>query len=140
MYKRQGSTSQALCCLSATAVRDNMQLIAVVLGSPTSAKRFSSAKALLDYGFANYGVKVLTQEGEEIIDAAVEKGNAETVKGISGTGLSELRKKSDTGDCERIIELDENIKAPVYKGDRIGTMKFVRGDTAVSYTHLPQGR
>lgn len=128
---KTGSTSQALCCLSATAVRDNMQLIAVVLGSPTSAKRFSSAKALLDYGFANYGVKVLTQEGEEIIDAAVEKGNAETVKGISGTSLSELRKKSDTGDCERIIELDENIKAPVYKGDRIGTMKFVRGDTEV---------
>ena len=128
---KTGSTSQALCCLSATALRDNMQLIAVVLGSPTSAKRFSSAKALLDYGFANYSVKVLTQEGEEIIDAQVEKGSAETVKGVAGAGFSELCKKSAAGECERIIEMDENIKAPVYKGDRIGTMKFVRGDSEV---------
>ncbi|MGN0148794.1 MAG: D-alanyl-D-alanine carboxypeptidase family protein, partial [Clostridia bacterium] len=55
---KTGSTSQALCCLSATAKRDDMQLVGVVLGAPTSAERFASAKTLLDYGFSHYNVKI----------------------------------------------------------------------------------
>ena len=60
---KTGSTDKALCCLSATAKRDDLQLIAVVLGAPTSNDRFNDARTLLDYGFANYDVeKFATKE------------------------------------------------------------------------------
>ena len=80
---KTGSTSAALCCLSASAKRDGMQLIAVVLGSPTSDKRFSSARALLDYGFANYKIRKLISEGEELCDVDIVNGVDETIKGIA---------------------------------------------------------
>ncbi len=133
---KTGSTSKALCCLSASAKRDNMQLIAVVLGAPTSAKRFESAKALLDYGFANYGVKIHTSEGEEILRAGVEKGKTEDFKVISATDFKELVTKSENGECEKQIILDENLKAPIHIGDRVGTMRFVRGESEVGEVEL----
>ena len=70
---KTGSTSKALCCLSAAAKRNDMQLIAVVLGAPTSAERFASAKSLLDYGFANYAVNTQITAGDEVQKIAVEK-------------------------------------------------------------------
>lgn len=133
---KTGSTSKALCCLSASAKRDNMQLIAVVLGAPTSAKRFESAKALLDYGFANYGVKIHTSEGEEILRAGVEKGKTEDFKVVSATDFKELVTKSENGECEKQIILDEKLTAPIHIGDRVGTMRLVRGESEVGEVEL----
>lgn len=123
---KTGSTSQALCCLSATAVRDNMQLIAVVLGAPTSAKRFSSARALLDYGFAAYKINTLAQKDTEIERVAVEKGMAEDVSAVCGDDYFELVQKNDTAETETQITIDEHLTAPVKAGQKIGTMCFIR--------------
>lgn len=122
---KTGSTSKALCCLSATALRDNMQLIAVVLGAPTSAKRFSSAKALLDYGFANYGVKIFRTEGEETVEADVSKGMEDRVMLVTGNSFEQLVKKNAQNDVEEIIDVDENISAPVEVGQKLGEMRFM---------------
>jgi len=133
---KTGSTSKALCCLSATAKRDDMQLIAVVLGAPTSAKRFESAKALLDYGFANYGVKIHVTEGEEITKSEVEKGRVDEFKVVSARGFSELISKSENGECEKQIFLNEKITAPLSVGDKVGTLRLVRNEEEIGEIDL----
>ncbi len=133
---KTGSTSEALCCLSASAERDGMQLIAVVLGAPTSAKRFSSAKSLLDYGFANYGIKKLAEAGEEIADADVAGGTDSTVKAVTAEEKSLLMKKSDGVEPERRVFVNEDIKAPVKQGDVIGELQFVNGEDIIDKVEL----
>lgn len=136
---KTGSTSQALCCLSATAVRDNMQLIAVVLGAPTSAKRFSSARALLDYGFAAYKINTLAQKDKEIERVAVEKGMAEDVSAVCGDDYFELVQKNDTAETETQITMDEHIMAPVKAGQKIGTMCFIRNGEEIGRIDINAG-
>lgn len=133
---KTGSTSKALCCLSASAKRDDMQLIAVVLGAPTSAKRFEGAKALLDYGFANYGVKIHVRKGEEIVRAEVEKGKIDECMAVAADDFEELVRKGTNGECERQIIMDENLTAPIGSGDKIGIMRLVRNGEIIGEVDL----
>lgn len=128
---KTGSTSQALCCLSATAKRDDMQLVGVVLGAPTSAERFASAKTLLDYGFSHYNVKKLISEGEELEPAAVSKGVSETVGTISGGECSLLVEKNKDDNISSEIILDENLTAPIERGQKIGIVKFALNEEVI---------
>ena len=121
---KTGSTSKALCCLSATAIRDGMQLVAVVLGSPTSAKRFSSARALLDYGFAGYKINYMAKQGETAEDVKIEKGVKEYVGTVYANDCSRLMKKSEAVEFEKEFIAEENLKAPIKKGQKTGTMIF----------------
>lgn len=133
---KTGSTSKALCCLSASALRDNMQLIAVVLGAPTSAKRFSSAKALLDYGFANYRIVTLTTAGEEFCEAALRNGENETVKAVSSEDKTVLFNKSEYTEPEKRVFLKEDISAPISAGDELGEVEFVCGEKVIERVKL----
>lgn len=121
---KTGSTSKALCCISATAKRDDMQLIAVVLGAPTSDNRFSDARTLLDYGFANYAIDRPIKQGDIVGEIAVEKGVSDLVSVCAKTEFSLLVPKSQKGGCEGEIIIDESIKAPVEKGQIVGNMIF----------------
>ncbi len=125
---KTGSTSEALCCLSASAVRDNMQLIAVVLGAPTSAARFSSAKALLDYGFSHYRINHLISGGENVCDADIEGGTDKQVGAEAAQDLTLLQNKTDTKELEKRVYINEGLKAPIKKGDVIGSVEFADGD------------
>lgn len=129
---KTGSTSKALCCLSATAKRDDMQLIAVILGALTSKKRFEGARALLDYGFANYQTITYVTAGEDMGKAAVEKGEENEVGVMAGEGYSALGKKGDSDNAEREIVLDEKITAPLSAGDRVGTLKINRNGETIA--------
>lgn len=127
---KTGSTSKALCCLSATAKRNDMQLIAVVLGAPTSAERFSSAKSLLDYGFANYAVNTQVTAGDEVDRVHVEKGVDNEVGVVAGDTYSTLVKKGQEENVTKEVIIDEQITAPIEAGEKIGTMKISRdGET-----------
>lgn len=119
---KTGSTSKALCCLSAAAKRNDMQLIAVVLGAPTSAERFASAKSLLDYGFANYAVNTQITAGDEVQKIAVEKGVDKEVGVVAGDSCSTLVKKGQEDNITKEIKIDETITAPIEAGQKIGTM------------------
>lgn len=128
---KTGSTSKALCCLSAAAKRNDMQLIAVVLGAPTSAERFSSAKSLLDYGFANYSVSTQITAGDKIQDVPVEKGIESEVSVVAGDTYSTLIKKGGEDGITTEIVLDETLTAPLEAGEKVGVMKINRdGQTA----------
>ena len=121
---KTGSTSQALCCLSASAIRNDMQLIAVVLGAPTSDKRFSSARTLLDFGFANYKINNLIKANEKICDVNVINGTEKFVKAIAKEDKSMLSDKSNSKEIERHVFV-EDVTAPIDKGTVLGYMEFL---------------
>ena len=129
---KTGSTSKALCCLSAAAKRNDMQLIAVVLGAPTSAERFASAKSLLDYGFANYAVNTQITAGDEVQKIAVEKGVDKEVDVFAGDSCSTLVKKGQEDNITKEIKIDETITAPIEAGQKIGTMTISRDGEVIA--------
>lgn len=129
---KTGSTSKALCCLSAAAKRNDMQLIAVVLGAPTSAERFASAKSLLDYGFANYAVNTQITAGDEVQKIAVEKGMDKEVDVVAGDSCSTLVKKGQEDNITKEIKIDETITAPIEAGQKIGTMTISRDGEVIA--------
>ncbi len=123
---KTGSTSKALCCLSATAKRNDMQLIAVVLGAPTSKERFAAASGLLDYGFANYSVNKALNAGEEVLKVPILKGKEKTELSVAGEkSCSILLPKGKQNEIERKEEIPENVVAPIKKGDVIGKIDFL---------------
>lgn len=129
---KTGSTSKALCCLSAAAKRNDMQLIAVVLGAPTSAERFASAKSLLDYGFANYAVNTQITAGDEVQKIALEKGVDKEVGVVAGDSCSTLVKKGQEDNITKEIKIDETITAPIEAGQKIGTMTISRDGEVIA--------
>ena len=121
---KTGSTSLALFNLSASATRDGLSLIAVIMKAPTSALRFSNATSLLDYGFNNYSYKSFGNQGETIKQIAVNKGLSETVNAVYETSPSFLIKKGEEAGITYEISLDESVQAPISQGQILGTIKY----------------
>lgn len=136
---KTGSTSKAQCCLSATAKRDGMQLIAVVLGAPTSKDRFSSASALLDYGFAQYALKQEVTAGDIIGEVEVAKGKQELVKAAAQEGFAYLMTKGAEPDIQRDVRFEEKLSAPIEKGEKIGKIVFTVDNEVVGEVTLTAG-
>ena len=103
----------------------------MVLGSPTSAKRFASARALLDYGFASYKIDLPAKKGDVVEEAEVKKGVEDKVNAVCGNDFSRLVRKDDTAETEKHTELYENITAPIKAGQKIGEMSFIRNGAEV---------
>lgn len=118
---KTGSTDSALYCVSATAERDGMELIAVVMKSPTSAQRFEDAKALLDYGFANY---TLARVYPDVPLAPVEVllGTTAQVQPQLERECSLLVRKGEEGLISTQIQLAQDLEAPVERGQKLGQM------------------
>ena len=119
---KTGSTSKAGFCISATAKRDNLHLICVIMGAETSKKRQADASSLLSYGFANYAINNYVQKDAEVAELKVEKGMSKTVKIITKEDCSYLGAKNEKAEHETVIKLDKKIKAPVQKGDLAGSL------------------
>ena len=123
---KTGFTSGAGYCLSASAQRDGMELIAVVMGAETSAKRNESCKQLLDYGFANYAL--FSPALEEVPAVPVKLGKADSVSlrmEESGQLLVEKARKSG---ISSEITLEQEVSAPVSQGQRLGTVTVRSGE------------
>ncbi len=118
---KTGSTSKAGFCVSATAERDGVSLICVIMGAESGDKRNAMASRLLDYGFANYGVYQYTPE--ELDDLKVTGGVSEYVK-IEAEGFSCVLEKGKISKIKYRIELPESVSAPLKKGDKIGEIVF----------------
>lgn len=125
---KTGSTSKALCCLSATAKRDDMQLIAVVLGAPNSKSRFASASALLDYGFAKYTVKKPVTAGDTAGEVPISKGVKDSVVGVYSASFSHLEEKASAREITTDICIEQGISAPIEVGQKLGSAEFYKGD------------
>ena len=123
---KTGFTSGAGYCLSATAQRDGMELIAVVMGCDTSKDRFNACKAMLDHGFANYALVSPQLSGE--LSVPVKLGKAPKVSVEPGKSSALLIDKAHKSSVTTDIRLDEAVSAPVSKGQKLGTMTVRAGE------------
>lgn len=121
---KTGFTQKSMYCLSATATRNGMSLVAVVLGAPTSKDRFSDASKLLNYGFNGFVIKPGVKKGEDIANVSLEKGVANSVLAKSDQDFNMLVKKTDKSELTYEINFKDHVEAPIKKGDALGTMTF----------------
>lgn len=135
---KTGSTDSALYCLSGTAERDGMELIAVIMKDATSAQRFEDAKALLSYGFSTYALKNIMPE-TPLAPVPVVLGTQATVQPVLGEGGSLLLEKSKAGNLQQSVTLAEFVEAPVAKGDVLGTLTVASGGEVVTEIPLLAG-
>lgn len=133
---KTGSTSTALFNLSATATRDNLSLIAVIMRGETSAIRFAEAKKLLDYGFSNFEYYTYTNSGNVVKSIVVDKGTSSTVDVVFSKNAGSLIPKGQSANITTNLVLPEVISAPVNKGEKIGTVEFKLGDETLSSMDL----
>ena len=134
---KTGFTSGAGYCLSATAQKDGLELIAVVMGAETSAKRNESCKQLLDHGFANYALFSPTLE--EAPAVPVRLGAAETVPLQLGEEGQLLMEKARKSSITSEITAETEVSAPVSKGQRLGTMTIRDGEKVLKEVPLVAG-
>ena len=130
---KTGFTSGAGYCLSASAERGGMELIAVVMGSETSQKRFDACRGMLDYGFANFAH--YTPEPPEAA-VPVKLGTAETVRAILQDAAPLLVKKGDLSGITAQMELLPEVEAPVAAGDRLGELRIDSGGVTLAVIPL----
>lgn len=128
---KTGSTSISKYSLSATAKRNDMQLIGVIMAAPTGNDRFNDAKKLLDYGFANYAIAVLDDKDTSVGMTNVERGESPYVEGIIKDKVTLLGGKGITKDVERKVDF-YTLKAPISKGEKIGDITYIKDGVEIA--------
>ncbi len=128
---KTGTTSGAGYCLSATAERDGMELVAVIMSGESSPLRFEGAKKLLDYGFSNYSFKSISADIEKGYTESVEKGVEKSVEIVAEDTLKILLKKSDGGEITQKVTLNSPLTAPISKGQTLGEAEVFLGETSL---------
>ena len=131
---KTGYTSGAGYCLSASAQRDGMELIAVVMGSATSQERFAACKSMLDYGFANFSL--YTPALQENASVPVTLGKAGTVRAVPAETSALLVEKTQLSSIASAFTLEESVAAPVSKGQRLGTLTVKSGEQVLAQIPL----
>ncbi len=133
---KTGTTSKAGCCVSASAMREGTHLIAVVMGSENSTDRFETAKALLNWGFANYSTVTPTIDTSLIPDVGVINGVIEKITPKIPVTEPVLIEKGREGDITQTIDLAVDVAAPVEQGQVLGTVTFRLGDEVLGEYNL----
>ncbi|MCL2399210.1 MAG: D-alanyl-D-alanine carboxypeptidase [Defluviitaleaceae bacterium] len=128
---KTGSTGKALYCISATAERDNMSLIAVVMGAPDPTTRFESAMKMFDYGYANYAIMAQEPSGTHMGDVTIYKGKQEIAPVVIQKQQHVLVPKGKNITIENQVKLMEDITAPVAKDTKAGEIIYNHEGTEV---------
>lgn len=136
---KTGSTGNALYCLSGTAERDGMGLIAVVMAAPDYKVRFREVMQLLDYGFANYAIEKGREKGYAMGEVPVEKGMTDTVEAVVAEEISVLVPKGKEAQWGTRTELLPAVSAPVEAGTKVGELVYLRDGEEVGRVELTAG-
>ena len=129
---KTGSTNEAKYCICATAEKNGLRLIAVVLGANASQTRFDEARSMLEYGFSGYQLFTPVKEGDSLgMQVPVRLGGSDTVSAVSGGTSELLLKKGDQSQIALEVALAESVAAPVRKGDVLGEIRVKQGGTTV---------
>ena len=130
---KTGSTNEARYCVSATAKKEGMRLIAVVLGTPAGQTRFDEARAMLEYGFTNVQLVTPIAQGQALdMTVPVRLGGRDEVSVLSGGTCSLLERRGEKNALSLEAALVEKVNAPVYAGDVLGEIRVKRGDEVVA--------
>ena len=122
---KTGSTGLALYNLSASATRDDLSLIAVIMKAPSTKVRFAEATKLLDYGFNSFSFKQFGKKDEVVKTISVDKGVCSTVDAVLSENSGTLVKKGNDKNIEQNLILEDNISAPISRGQKLGEVSFV---------------
>lgn len=133
---KTGYTTEAKYCVSASAKRDDLQLIAVVLKADNDKARLKDAKTLLDYGFSNYKSVFIGKKGDVISKLDIEKGKKDYTDLILARDSYVLLKKDETKDIERVINIPQFINAPVKENQVIGELVLKIDDKIIDTVNL----
>ena len=133
---KTGSTSVALYNLSASATRDGLSLIAVIMKAPTTKIRFAEAQKLLDYGFSNYQYKLIARGGDILKEIEVNKGVAPKLNLVIENDVGILVKKGEDKNIEQIVNIDENISAPITHNQKLGEIIFTLNGQEIGKSNL----
>ncbi|WP_413309044.1 D-alanyl-D-alanine carboxypeptidase family protein [Bacillus sp. 1P10SD] len=124
---KTGFTAEAKYCLTATAQKDGMRVIAVVFGAPTSKERNAQVTKMLDYAFSQYKTHPMFKRNQIIGEAKISKGKDKTVEAVTSEPLSLLTKKGEkTENVKQKVVMAKNLKAPIAKGDQVGTIQLIK--------------
>ncbi len=133
---KTGSTGLALYNLSASATRNNLSLIAVIMKAPSTKVRFSEAQKLLDYGFNNFSFEQFGKKDDVVKTINVDKGVLPTVDAILAETAGTLVKKGNNKNIEQNLILDDTISAPVTAGQKLGEVSFVLDGKTLSTVNI----
>jgi serine-type D-Ala-D-Ala carboxypeptidase (penicillin-binding protein 5/6) len=134
---KTGFTREAMYCLTATAEKNGMRVIAVVFGAPTSKERNAQVTKLLDFAFSQYQTHPMYKRGHTLGKAVVSKGDKKSINAVTSEPISLLTKKGESIEkVQKNITLQKNLKAPVLKGDQVGTLKLVKDGKVLSESPL----
>ena len=133
---KTGSTGLALYNLSASATRDGLSLIAVIMKAPSTKVRFAEAEKLLDYGFNSFIYKEFAKQGDILDTISVNKGVQNSVDIVFGNNTGVLIKKGEDKNIEQTITINENISAPIEEGQTLGSVTYSLNGEIISSVNL----
>ena len=133
---KTGSTSTALFNLSATATRNDLSLIAVIMRADTSNIRFAEAKTLLDYGFSNFEYMKYSNKGDVAKNILINKGTSDNLEVIFESDAGSLIPKGQSANVTTTVVLPEILEAPINKGDKVGEVIFTLNDETLGKVNL----
>jgi len=133
---KTGSTGLALYNLSASATRDNLSLIAVIMKAPSTQVRFAEAQKLLDYGFNNFVYKQFAVKDSILTTLNVSKGVQTTVDCIYENDAGALINKGDNSDIQESISIPTTVPAPITKGQKIGQIDYISNGEVISSVNI----
>ena len=133
---KTGSTSLALYNLSASATRDDLSLISVIMKAPSTKVRFSEAEKLLDYGFNNFSYQSFGKSGDLIQTISIDKGVRATIPVVLENDTGILLEKGSEKNIEQTVTIDENISAPISSGQKVGEISFSLDGEVLSTVNL----
>ena len=128
---KTGFTNTAMYCISATAKKDDMELIAVIMKAPTSTQRFEDATNLLNYGFSTYTLENVVPESA-LPPVPVSLGTQATVQPVLGENTHLLLEKAKAGSLQQLVTLADSVEAPVAAGSQLGTLTITSGEEVVA--------
>lgn len=133
---KTGSTSVALYNLSASATRDDLSLIAVVMKAPTTKIRFAEAQKLLDYGFSMYSYREFGKKADVVKSVSVTKGTLKTVNAILENSTGALVKKGEEKNLVQNVNLGDAVQAPITRGQTLGEVTYSLNGEVVGRSNI----
>lgn len=134
---KTGFTNEAKYCLTATAEKNDMRVITVVMGAETTKERNAAISQMLDYAFNHFETKKLFDKGEKITNLQLLKAEDKDIEIVASESISTLHTKGEsTEDIKTRVEFIPDISAPLQKGDEIGTLYVIKGEDILSESGL----
>jgi D-alanyl-D-alanine carboxypeptidase (penicillin-binding protein 5/6) len=134
---KTGFTNDAKFCLTATAKKDNMRVIAVVFGAPSTKVRNAQVTSMLDYAFSQYSSHPIYKKGQVLGEVKISKGDSKHVQAVTSEPVSILTRKGAGSDkIKKVITMKQNLQAPIKKGQKIGLLIISKNGKELVKTQL----